>query len=323
MSKPMSLQDLESLKPGSSRVVTTAVLGLIGFALNRPWKRMRFEVEGWEHMPNGPAVIVANHTHWLDWLPLRWLGLWRGRTMCNWVKPRTYEEGWGPFLNATGNLPVVSRGYLLAADVRSVHGRAPDESEYRALRNHLDSGEPFPDGEFFDKIAQTPRDILGMPFDPSTTDWRDCVETLFHRMMSATLAHTAALCDKGSDLQIMPQGVTSMRLTKGHPGALQAAFALDLPLVPVGISGYPQAYGERGKIFPQHGGTVRVRVGPAWTPEPIEGHIPFLPKSERAHAEALERGTEEMMRRIAPLVDERHSAKEGHQADFVGVARFL
>lgn len=324
MSTPMTLQHLEALRPGSNRAATAGMLGVLGLFLHLPTRRLRFEVEGWEKLPDGPTVMVANHTHWLDWIALRWTGWWRGRPMCNWVKPRTYEEGYGRFLDLTGNIPVVSRGYLLAADVRAVHGRPPDEAEYRALRDHLDMGTPLPEGPVYDRLQSEARDILGLRFDPATQTWREAIEALFHAMMEATLAHTAGLCESGADLQIMPQGVTAMRLTQGHPGALQAALALGLPIAPVGINGFPQAYGERGRIVPQQGGRVLVRVGEVYTPEPIAGHTPFLPASEHAHRDALAAGTAAMMARVEALLEPEHRPTEGEdKTDFEGVARFV
>lgn len=322
MAGPMTLQALQAVKPGASRWLTGAMVGVLGVGLNVPGRRVRFAVEGWENVPDGPTVMVANHTHWMDWIGLRWVGWWRGKHLCNWVKPRTYEEGYGTFLNLSGNLPVVSRGYLLSADVRALHGRPPDETEYRALRDHLDSGKPMPEGAFYEAIQTRPRSILGVDFDPSTEDWRACVEGLFHKMMSATVAHTRVSCDQGAHLQIMPQGVTSMHLTKGHPGALQAALALGLPILPAGINGFPQAWG--GKVMlPRVGGVVTVRFGKPYTPEPIAGHTPFLPRSERAHAAALEAGTEAMMARVAALLDPEHGPGPETDADVQGVARFV
>ncbi len=323
MGTPMTLQALEALNPASSRWLTTAMVGVLGVGMNVPGRRVRFDVQGWEHLPESSTVIVANHTHWLDWIGLRWVGWWRGRRLCNWVKPRTYEEGYAGFLDRSGNVPVASRGYLLAADFRALHGRRPDEAEYRALRDHLDAGTPLPDAPAYDAVQGSPRVILGLNFDPNAETWRQCTERLFHTMMATTLRHTHALCDAGVDLQIMPQGVTSQRLTRGHPGALQAALALGLPVVPVGINGFPAGWGP-GETMPV-GGEIRIRVGPAYRPDPIEGHTPFLPESERTHADALQRGTTAMMARVAALLEPQHAADDdgAEQLDVTGVARFV
>lgn len=324
MAKPMTLQALEAMQPRASSLTSSVVLGALIVLKNLPGRRVRFAAEGADHLPTGPAVLVANHTHKLDWVILRWFAIQQGRPQCNWVKPRTYEEGWGPLLDRTGNVPVVSRGYLLSADFRALHGRAPNEVEYRALRDHLDQGTPLPDAAVFAAIATRARDILGLPFDPTAQSWRAFMEHLFAAMMAATLRHTATLAEQGCDLQIMPQGVTSPRLTEGHSGALQAALALGLPLVPAGVNGFLHAWGERGRFVPAHGGTITVRYGESWYPEPIEGLRPFDPSSEREHAEALARGTEDMMERIARLLEpEQGWAEEDDHPDLIGVDRFV
>lgn len=323
MHKPITLPRLRALNPGSSRLLTTGVVGLLGVGLHLPGRRVRFDVQGWEQLPAGPCVMVANHTHWIDWIALRWIAYWRGRTLCNWVKPRTYEEGYAQFLDKTGNLPVVSRGYLLSADVRAVAGRAPTEAEYRALRNHLDHGTALPDTPLMRRLQSESRDVLGLRFCAADRSYRDFLEELFYQMMQATLAHTRTLCDLGNDLQIMPQGVTSQRLTLGRPGALQAALALDLPVVPIGVNGFPQAFGK-GATFPQHGGTVTIRVGAPYRPTPLPEHRPFQPASERAHQRELQAGTAAMMDRIAALLDPEHGPADSEaEADVQGVARFV
>lgn len=79
--QPITLGRIQSLSPNPGRLATAGVMGLLGLALNVPTKRTRFRVEGWERMGRGPIVLVANHTHWLDWIALRWLGYFRGRRL--------------------------------------------------------------------------------------------------------------------------------------------------------------------------------------------------------------------------------------------------
>lgn len=321
-SKAVTLTDLRALDPGAHGWVIGAMSVVLGVGLNLPGRRVRFVVEGWENMPAEPVITVANHTHFMDWVVLRWVCWRRRRPMMNWVKPRSYEDGYGPLFDRSANVPLMSRGYLIAADVREVHGRKPEEREYRALRDHLDSGSALPSKPFFDAIRERPRSILGLAFDPERETWRACVERLYHTMMTETLAHTRALVRRGLDVQIMPQGVTSQRLTKGQPGAVQAAQALGLRVVPIGINGFPQAYGHEGMI-PSPGGTVTVRVGEPFEMEPIEGLEPFLPSSERAHAAALRQRTDAVMARVRPLLDPAHQPSGPDEHDVTGVARFI
>ncbi|HJL20100.1 MAG TPA: 1-acyl-sn-glycerol-3-phosphate acyltransferase [Sandaracinaceae bacterium LLY-WYZ-13_1] len=324
MAAPITLQDFEALDPVPRRWALGAMAAVLGAGLNLPGRRVRFEVEGWERVPAAPVLFVANHTHWLDWIALRWVAWRRGRHHTNWVKPRTYGDGFAALLNRTGNVPLASRGYLLAADAREVHGRPPDEREYRALRDHLDAGTALPDEPFFEALRTRPRSLLGLAFDPTRESYRACVERLFHAMMERALAHTATLCARGLDVQIMPQGVTAMRLTQGQQGAVQAALALDLTVVPMGINGFPQAFGKDGMLPAPPGGTVTVRVGAPFDVEPIAGLRPFWPPDERAHADELRARTDDVMARIAPLLDPAHRPTGGaDELDVTGVARFL
>lgn len=322
--RPMTLQDLRDGRPVARPWAIAGMSVVLGVGLGLPGRSVRFEIDGLAELPRRPVLLAMNHTHWLDWIALRWACFRGRRFQGNWVKPRTYEEGWTRFLDATGNVPVVSRGYLIAADVRALEDRAPTEDEYRALRDHLDTGSALPDSPLYRRIQSEPRDLLGLRFDPDERPWRATMEVLFEQMMQATLGQTRRLIDQGMDLAIFPQGATNPTLTRGHPGALQTALALDLPIVPVGCSGFLRAFGEGKHLIPRHGGTVRVRFGEPYTPAPIPGHKPFRPSSERAHADALAGGTEDLMERINALLDPEHQwGLDRQDTDVKGVARFV
>lgn len=323
MSTVMTLEALANRKPQAKRWAVAGMGLVLRAGLAIPGRRVRFDVQGFEGLPDSPVLLAANHTHFIDWIAMRWVCFQRGRMQCNWVKPRTYEEGFDTFLDLTGNIPLTSRGYMLAADVRTLLGRTPDEQEYRALRDHLDTGVPLPEGELFERLQAEPRDILGRPFQPKRESWREAIEDLFEQMMGLTLGHTRALLTQGVDLAIMPQGVTNLQLTPGHPGALQAAWALDLPLVPVGVSGFPQAFGKSHSL-PENGGTIIVRFGEPYRPPMPEGHVPFRPSSERTHHDALIAGTHALMERINQLLEPTHQwSATPDQTDEMGVHRFI
>ncbi|MFT4625566.1 MAG: 1-acyl-sn-glycerol-3-phosphate acyltransferase [Myxococcota bacterium] len=302
-----------------------AVAGLIAAVTRLPGRRVRFEVEGFDRVPRAPVLFATNHTHRHDWIAMRWVCHQRQRSLVNWVKPRSYDVQWrATFLDVTGNVPLASRGWILAADFAEVNGRPPGEQEYRTLRDHLDHGRQLPDTVPMVALQQRPRDLLGRAFDPARESWREAVEALFADMMAATLARTRSLLSGGLDLNIFPQGVFSTRLTKGHPGAVQAALALDLPVVPVGISGAPQSFVKDQPMGRPGGGTVTVRFGEPYRVRPIDGHTPFVPASERTHIEALHDRTAVLMDRVAELVDPEHGwAPDDADDGITGVARFL
>ena len=293
----------------------------VGMSL--PGRRVQFDVVGKENLPTEPCIIVTNHTHRMDWLAMRFICYRLGRMQVNWVKPRTYEEGMARFLDLTGNVPLASRGYLISADFREVHGRAPSESEYRAIRDHLDHDQPLPSSPPYDTLLTTARKVLGLPYDPESDTYRLHLETVFHQMMQATLARTRQLMALGCDLAIMPQGAIAPRLTQGHPGAIQAAHALSVPIVPVGISNFPQVWGG-GDGLPAHGGRVRVEIGKPIHLASLPGFTPFLPSSEREFAPQLQASTAEMMEAINALLSESHRWGTDRTATEVqGVARFV
>ena len=323
MSRPMTLQTLRNRNPVARKWAIGGMAMVLGLGLSIPGRRVRFVVENFGAVPEEPVLFALNHTHFVDWIAMRWVAFLHGRMQLNWVKPRTYERGFSRFLDLTGNVPLTSRGYLISADVRAVADRAPSEDEYRILRDHVDTGEPLPDGELYEALQYRPRAILGLPFDPDDRTWRRAIEVLFEQMMQATLGHTRTLVNRGLDLAVMPQGSTSMRLTRGHSGALQAALWLDIPVVAVGISGFPQAFGD-SKNIPRHGGTVIVRIGDPYRPQKIEGHAPFRAESEREHRDALVAGTRDMMERINALLEPEHQwADDLDDIDISGVARFI
>ncbi len=321
----VTLDTLTSRRVAPWGLATGSIAGLIAAVMRLPGRRVQFVVEGFEWLPSGPVLFATNHTHRHDWVAMRWVCYRRGRSLVNWVKPRSYDVQWrATFLDVTGNIPLASRGWILSADFDEVHDRPPSEEEYRTLRSHLDHGLPLPDEGVYAALQERRRDLLGRPFDPARETWREAVEALFAAMMEATLARTRVLLSAGHDLNVFPQGVFSTRLTPGRPGTVQAALALGLPIVPVGISGVPQTFEPDRPMGRPGGGTITVRFGAPYQVPAIEGHQPFVPSSERQHVEGLQDRTAVLMDRIAELVEPEHGwAKDDHDDGITGVARFL
>jgi hypothetical protein len=90
----------------------------------------------------------------------------------------------------TNQLPTVSRGYILARDFLSTLGRRPTEDEYEALRQWINDTAAVdradgakPTLPSLQPLLNTPRDILGRPFDPTRESYAEAVNATYGAMM--------------------------------------------------------------------------------------------------------------------------------------------
>jgi 1-acyl-sn-glycerol-3-phosphate acyltransferase len=263
-----------------------------------PKTRVVFENE--QILRRGQFIIATNHTHKMDFLPLRAPLLYRGYEFVSWVKARAYKDpAMGTFLKYTGNVPISSRGYLIAADYWDLFGERPTEEEYRALRDHVDKSKPLPDGERYLALQNTPRRMLGLFFHPNTFTYQHAIQQLYYELMQIALRMTRQAIHRGAHVQIYPQGAVSSRLTRGYNGIIHASLALGLPIVPVGISGCREVFVNGG---PRTGpGDIIVRFG-----EPYEidrstlpsDLRPFHPEDEARYRDLLRSHVDVVMDRL-------------------------
>ena len=285
--------------------------------------RARVEVSGLENLPSGPAIFAPNHTHKFDFFPLRCALLHRGLQLMTWIKARDYRQPamrW--ILGKGGNIPLCSRGYLIASDFAAVQGRRPSEAEYRALRRHVDEGSPL--DEPLDGGLRRSRRIADVAVD-FDRGYREAIRQAYAVLMQETLRLARIGRDAGRHQHIYPQGATSRQLTPGHPGAVQAALALDVPIVPVGMSGCREVFVGRGHPLTR-GGRVVIRFG---TPFAVSRSMvpasfrPFHPDDEDAHQAALQAETDRLMAAINELCEPAYRfADDGVSDAKRGVARF-
>jgi len=112
-----------------------------------------------------------------------------------------------------------------------------------------------------------------------------------------------AVLDRGGVMIVFPEGTRSRdgALQEPRPGVGLLATRSGVPVLPVGVSNTDTLLG-RGRMLPRFGTPVTLRVG-----QPFLLTVdPGLPR--RA---ALAAANDELMRRIAELVDERHRGRFG------------
>ena len=306
--------------PWGQIVVANFVLAL-DYRFPRP---TRIDVEGEEHLPRDRRVFLAmNHTDKYNYWPFEYVLYRKGHGFCaSWVKGKYYENKWiGWFMDQTTNIPLPSRGYVLTTEFRRTMGRAPDEGEYRALREAVGSGltgEP-PTGAAAFFRARGGVASFAAEFG-----------ALFDSMIAEVLRITREAFENGYHVLVFPQGTRSKRLSRGHTGMMQVAQALGVDVLPIGCSGNDKCYPD-GRPF-SRGGHVVYRVGPVLRldgPElgPYRVRTPFAALTDAAtaaHDAAFQAATDVVMDRINGLLDPEYRFGEEKTSDGVkGVNRFL
>jgi 1-acyl-sn-glycerol-3-phosphate acyltransferase len=112
-----------------------------------------------------------------------------------------------------------------------------------------------------------------------------------------------AVLDRGDVLCIFPEGTRSFDGVMGEPkpGVAMLATREAVPILPVGVSGSDWFLG-RGKTLPRFRAPITLHIGKPFVLE----NDPSL--SRRA---AMNKASDELMRHIAELVDERHRGRFG------------
>ena len=309
-----------------------------------PGKRTTITIEGYERIPEtGRVYLAMNHTDRYNYFPFQvnaWLKQKPSMFTATWVKGKYFNNpasAW--FLQSTNNIPTPSRGYLITSDaVRLLHA-PPDDQTYRMLRDALDEGyhdtkevraraRAHGVSSQVEMLLETPRDMLGIRFDPLKETYFEAMDRLFERMMSRFIELNLQAFDHGHKVLVFPEGTRSLTLAKGRPGLAQMALRTGATIVPIGCNGSELLYPGDSPF--SKGGDVVYRVGEPITPDgelaPYtidEPYTPFTKQAERDYGANFQAVTDIVMQRISQLVDARYLPGSRDASHVVGSNRFL
>lgn len=315
---------------------------ILGPNYNFPWTRTKIELEGAENIPKDrPVIFAMNHTDRYNYWPFQYR-IWRqlGLYTTAWVKGKYYNQAaLRTFMIKMNNLAVPSRGYLITADAAQVLEAPPKEKTYRLIRSAIDAQstdiralreEAAEAGVLAEMSAlvDTPRDMLGLDFQPQRQNYLEAQRDLFEQMMEKFVGLNEQALELGLNIIVFPEGTRSVRLQEGKPGLAQMALRMKATVVPVGSNGSDKAYPGNSPL--SKGGHLIYRIGEPLTPEgaleefQINEHFtPFTHEAEAKFSAKFQGMTDLVMSRIEALLDPRHRPLEGEAGGTTGSDRFL
>ena len=308
-------RDLRSLQL-TRRPLGQRLLADLGVRPAYALRGVELVVEGIEHLLSpDPFIVAMNHTDRYNYFGLQ-VELHRRsrRYLASWVKGKYFEHwfsGW--FMRTMSNIPVPSRGYLIAGGFKASMGRVPTSDEYRLLRAILD-------GDLNQPLTDATREFVRS--DPAR--WAASVEADFDALSREVISLTGRALTAGMGVLIFPEGTRSPTLLRGRGGIAQVAQHFGVPIVPVGCSGSVDVY--PGDTPWPHRGRITYRVGAPVHPEPdmraARGFEPLTRAATRDHGDRFQAHVDLVMAHIAQLVDKRHLAVADSQQND-GVDRFI
>lgn len=312
---------------------------------NKPHRPTEIVIEGMENIPKSGRVFFAmNHTDRFNYFPFQYT-LWRKKTgiyTATWVKGKYFNHpGIAKFMVMTNNIPTPSKGYLLITDSVQVLGQPPADDLYRLLRDTYNAAPQDRDMDTLrqqaretghlstlERLLQTPRNILGITFNPREETYFDALDRLFTEMMRSFIGLNEQAFGHGHKVIVFPEGTRSAVITKGRTGLAQMALRMGATIVPVGCSGSDLLY--PGNFPISQGGKVVYRIGEPLTPQDAlksfqidQEYTPFTREASLQFNEQFEGATATIMERIVELVDPHYRPSAGETTEVKGANRFL
>lgn len=284
-------------------------------------------IEGMENIPTDrPVCFAMNHTDRYNCWPfqVRFLQQ-RDQFAVTWVKAKYYQNIFvRTFLTATSNIPLASRGYVIANQFKQSVGRAPSRDEYRFIRDLLDQKQELNQDSLLSASSEC-RQFLS----PSPAKQLQKIEDYFGLLSKEVLALNRKALDLGHHILVFPQGTRSKRLLPGHTGMAQMTQALGLDIVPIGCMGSEKCYPSSSPWAKS--GTIHYRVGAVL---PIDGEqlgehrcttdfIPFSRASQLEYGDNFRAITDIVMNEINNLLDEPYQFATSAMQEQTDIQRFL
>ena len=192
-----------------------------------------------------------------------------------------------------------------------IDGELPQHGPLIVVANHISAADPPLVAGWLTKLLGRRLHILAKEtlfVGPVGWFLRSQGVTPVKRGGSDIEAYRAAkqVLDRGDVLCIFPEGTRAFDgvLAEPKPGVAMLTTRESVPILPVGISGSDWFLG-RGKALPRLRAPIRLHIGKPFTLE--------LDPSQPRRA-AMNAASDELMRRIAELVDERHRGRFGRSA---------
>jgi 1-acyl-sn-glycerol-3-phosphate acyltransferase len=319
---------LERLKRIKLATIPRGQLALANLVLRFDYRlprRTKIELVGTENLPDHPVIFAMNHTDRYNYWPFQYQLYRDGHGFtATWVKGKYYENAAiGAFMDSCNNIPLPSRGYVIATEFRAALGRVPTNAEYRLLRDIVDRQRTL-DAPLPGDTSADLRTFL------RTGDFLGRFDRLFGAMMDEVLRLCrSAIEEQDVHLLVFPQGTRSKRLTRGHTGVAQVAQHLGATIIPVGCNGSDRVYPGNSPLA--RGGRIVYRMGAPLTPDGPElaphrvpaAARPFSHEATAQHGEAYQAITDIVMDRINDLLDPEYQRQEGVDAETASVSRFI
>lgn len=271
------------------------------------FRKVEIVLESREIIPRtNNAIFAMNHTDRFNYWPLQYQ-LWRLRDYpftTVWVKGKYYRNALlAKALDLCNLIPVPSMGYLIEEFYRKKFRNRIDGPLYRRVRDAVDGKDR--QAEDYRKNLREASSVFG---DHFVEFIREYYEKIMVRVAELSLL---ALCEKGLNIIIFPEGTRSSQLGEGRTGLAQLALHTGKPVIPIGCNYCDTVY-PGSSPFAQSGRVV-YRIGEPMTLDDklkdfkIKEKFQLLSRaSQHQYCHQFEGATRVIMGGINALLDERY-----------------